>query len=103
MSTQPQVPHPDTIEPQSPPETPATPSPSEAPMREPPEVTPSQPDIDQPGRGPDEMPPPSTAADNYDAQDPAPHDLSGGGGEPDIGQGGVLQSNLDGPIAGSVE
>ena len=33
----------------------------------------------------------------------AKHDLSGGGGEPDIGQGGVLQSNLDGPIAGSVE
>ena len=57
MATQPDI-SPDTIDPQSPPESPPQPSepiPSEP--QEVPEIAPG-PDIDQPGRGPDETPPP---------------------------------------------
>jgi hypothetical protein len=50
------VPNPDTIEPLSPPETPAQPSPSEQPYQEPPEFQPLQPDFDQPDIGPAEVP-----------------------------------------------
>ncbi len=94
LSIEPQIPHPDTINPQSPPETPATPNPNEAPMREPPEVSPTAPDIDEPSRGPDEMP----------ATDSEPDELTlADAGSPSVGQGGVLQSNLDQPTRGSVE
>ncbi|MFN4114064.1 MAG: hypothetical protein ACK4GD_09000 [Sphingomonadaceae bacterium] len=55
MATQPP---PDTIEPISPPETPAFPTPDETPERLPGEIQPPGPDIDNPGRGPDETPPP---------------------------------------------
>jgi hypothetical protein len=98
VSIEPQIPHPDTINPQSPPETPAAPSPSEAPVREPPEVSPTSPDIDEPGRGPDELP------ETGDSTDTSPDDLSlSDPGSPIIGDGGVLQSNLDQPLSGSVE
>lgn len=94
LSIEPQIPHPDTINPQSPPEAPVDPTPSEAPFREPPEVTPQSPDIDEPGRGPDEMP----------AADAEPDELSlTDRGSPSVGQGGVLQSNLDQETRGSVE
>lgn len=96
VSIEPQIPHPDTINPQSPPETPATPNPSEAPMREPPEVQPESPDIDEPGRGPDEMPATDSAPDADDLSQTDP-------GSPSVGPGGVLQSNLDEQIHGSVE
>lgn len=94
VSIEPQIPHPDTIEPQSPPETPSPSAPNEAPMREPPEVSPTSPDIDEPGRGPDEMPATDGEPDGLDLADP---------GSPSIGEGGVLQSNLDQAIRGSVE
>ncbi|PZU60549.1 MAG: hypothetical protein DI547_02765 [Sphingobium sp.] len=60
MATQPEIPPPDTIEPQSPPEAPPFAPPDEAPYREPPEIPPDGPvpDIDEPGRGPAETPPP---------------------------------------------
>ncbi len=95
VSIEPQIPHPDTIEPQSPPETPSPGAPNEAPMREPPEVEPTSPDIDEPGRGPDEMPATDSAPDD-DLSQTNP-------GGPSVGPGGVLQSNLDQQIRGSVE
>jgi hypothetical protein len=60
MATQPAVPPPDIIEPQSPPETPPLEHPEETPFQEPLEIPPDgpSPDIDEPGRGPDELPPP---------------------------------------------
>lgn len=94
VSIEPQIPHPDTIEPQSPPETPAGPTPNEAPFREPPEVTPTSPDIDEPGRSPDEVPASEDSPDDLNLSDP---------GSPSIGDGGVLQSNLDQETRGSVE
>ena len=48
-------PDPDTIEPTSPDEAPASPMPDEAPMQEPPGFEPPQPDIVEPARGPDEI------------------------------------------------
>ncbi|WP_408021648.1 hypothetical protein [Flavisphingopyxis soli] len=102
VAIEPQIPHPDTIEPQSPPETPAQPMPNEAPGREPPEITPTGPDIDEPGRGPDEMPATDSSIDSE--ADSSPDDLSlSEPGSPSIGEGGVLQSNLDQPTRGSVE
>jgi hypothetical protein len=52
-------PKPDTIEPQSPPETPARPTPQEDPAGQPLEIpgSPGGDGIDEPGRGPDELPP----------------------------------------------
>jgi hypothetical protein len=55
MATQPPI-SPDTIEPQSPDESPSAPLPSETPTESPDEMFPPQPDRDAPGRGPDEMP-----------------------------------------------
>ena len=48
MATQPDAPKPDRIEPQSPPETPATPSPAENPAGQPDEISPPQPDTISP-------------------------------------------------------
>ncbi len=106
LAIEPQIPHPDTINPQSPPETPAAPTPSEAPVREPPEIAPTSPDIDEPGRGPDEMPATDSSTDSdADSEiDSSPDDLElTDPGSPSIGEGGVLQSNLDQPTRGSVE
>src|SRR3546814_14413857 len=58
MATQPEIPPPDRIDPQSPPETPPDSPPSEDPFRQPPEIVPDQPDYDKPDRGPIETPPP---------------------------------------------
>jgi len=58
MATQPEIPQPDTIEPQSPAEVPATPTPDEHPAGEPPEITPTGPDIIEPGSPPETPPPP---------------------------------------------
>jgi len=58
MATQPEIPPPDTINPQSPPEAPPVDPPDETPYRELPEIVPEAPDVDEPGRGPDELPPP---------------------------------------------
>src|SRR3546814_9392148 len=52
MATQPEIPPPDRIDPQSPPETPPDSPPSEDPFRQPPEIVPDQPDYDKPDRGP---------------------------------------------------
>ena len=99
VAIEPQIPHPDTIEPQSPPETPAQPVPNEAPGREPPEITPNGPDIDEPGRGPDEMPATDSEPDGLDPDYLDSDDRA----NPSVGQGGVLQSNLYEPIGSSVE
>ncbi len=56
MASQPEIPPPDVIEPQSPPETPSPDPLPEQPYREPPEIVPDTPDIDEPGQGPDEVP-----------------------------------------------
>jgi len=53
---QPQIPHPDRIEPQAPPETPPSPRPDEAPPGQPDEFQPVQPDVANPGSIPDEAP-----------------------------------------------
>jgi len=58
MASQPEIPPPDTINPQSPPEAPPVDPPDETPYRELPEIVPEAPDVDEPGRGPDELPPP---------------------------------------------
>src|SRR3546814_4732228 len=58
MATQPEIPPPDRIDPQSPPETPPDSPPSEDPFRQPHEIVPDQPDYDKPDRGPIETPPP---------------------------------------------
>src|SRR3546814_14122354 len=51
MATQPEIPPPDRIDPQSPPETPPDSPPSEDPFRQPPDIVPDQPDYDKPARG----------------------------------------------------
>lgn len=59
MATQPDVPQPDTINPQSPPDSPPIETPEEAPPQpEGPELPPQQPDHDQPSRGTPEIAPP---------------------------------------------
>jgi len=58
MASQPEIPQPDIIEPQSPPGTPPIERPQETPFNEPPEVTPERPDYDQPDRSVPETPPP---------------------------------------------
>src|SRR3546814_20027931 len=58
MATQPEIPPPDRIDPQSPPETPPDSPTSEDPFRQPPDIVPDQPDYDKPDRGPIETPPP---------------------------------------------
>ena len=63
MATNPEIPPPDRIEPQSPPETPPDSPPSEDPFREPPEIVPERPDYDAPDRGPQETPPPPDLGD----------------------------------------
>lgn len=55
MATQPDAPQPDTIEPQSPPETPERPIPNEDPVVQPDEIDPAGPDIIEPS-APDEVP-----------------------------------------------
>lgn len=57
MATKPEIPQPDIIEPQSPPEAPPFSPLPETPYREPPEIVPNSPDIDEPGQAPDEVPP----------------------------------------------
>src|SRR3546814_10632235 len=57
MATQPEIPPPDRIDPQSPPETPPDSPPSEDPFRQPPEIVPDQPDYDKPDRAPIDTPP----------------------------------------------
>lgn len=56
MATQPDIPPPDTINPQSPPELPVDDPGPETPFREPPEIAPDTPNVDEPGQGPDELP-----------------------------------------------
>lgn len=58
MASQPDMPAPDRIDPQSPPETPASPSPVEMPVQQPSEITPVGPDHDTPDVGLPETPPP---------------------------------------------
>ncbi len=53
-----EIPPPDTIEPQSPPEAPPIETPGEAPFHDPPGFVPPSPDHDQPDRGVPETPPP---------------------------------------------
>ena len=53
---QPQIPRPDTIEPQSPEESPAHQTPTEQPMQQPDEFQPTQPDQIQPDSAPSEVP-----------------------------------------------
>lgn len=55
MATNPDMPPPDVIEPQSPDELPPMETPDEAPDYSPPEIQPDVPNIDEPGRGPDEV------------------------------------------------
>ncbi len=55
MASQPPI-QPDTIEPMSPQEAPATPAPVEQPVPAEPIYNPDGGDIDEPGRGPDEVP-----------------------------------------------
>lgn len=57
MASEP-VPHPDTIEPDAPPEVPATPTPVEAPPQQPDETPVVEPDTVQPGETPAEVPAP---------------------------------------------
>ncbi len=56
MASNPEIPQPDTITPQSPPETPPMEPIPEHPYQEPPEITPDAPNVDEPGRSPDEFP-----------------------------------------------
>jgi len=59
MATQPEMPPPDKIEPQSPDEAPSAPEPDEYPVTEPAEVEPTSPDRDNPSPGmPEILPPP---------------------------------------------
>ena len=57
MATNPEIPSPDTITPQSPPELPQLDPVPEHPYQEPPEIVPETPNIDEPGHSPDEVPP----------------------------------------------
>ncbi len=57
MTSQPEIPSPDRIEPQSPPERPVQPEPAGVPFEEPDEITPIGPDTDNPGKQPTELPP----------------------------------------------
>lgn len=56
MASNPEIPQPDTINPQSPPEMPPNAPVPEQPFEEPPEIVPDTPDVDEPGQGPDELP-----------------------------------------------
>lgn len=56
MATQPQIPLPDTIEPQSPPEMPPSELPAEEPVPNFPEIVPENPDQDRPDRALPEVP-----------------------------------------------
>lgn len=58
MATQPEIPPPGTIEPQSPPEMPPLERPTEEPMPELPEIVPEEPDQDILDRSVPETPPP---------------------------------------------
>jgi hypothetical protein len=55
MATIPGAPRPDTIEPQSPPESPERPMPNEDPVTQPDEIDPAGPDVIEPS-APDEIP-----------------------------------------------
>lgn len=56
MSTNPEIPPPDTIEPQAPPEMPVTEPVPERPYQEPPEIVPDTPNTDFPGQWRNEFP-----------------------------------------------
>jgi hypothetical protein len=58
MASNPEIPTPDTVNPQSPAEIPVSPPPEETPFSEPPEIVPETPNIDEPDRAPSELPPP---------------------------------------------
>jgi hypothetical protein len=58
VATQPEIAPPDTIQPQSPPESPSFEPPVEEPGTGGPEIVPNQPDQDSPGGSPLETPPP---------------------------------------------
>lgn len=72
MATQPEIPAPDTIQPQSPPEAPPFSPPLERPVPDAPEIVPDRPDFDRPDVSPPETPPP--AADEFRT---AGHDARG--------------------------
>ncbi len=58
MASNPEIPSPDTIDPQSPPEIPGGMPPEETPFLEPPEIVPEIPNVDEPDLAPSELPPP---------------------------------------------
>ena len=58
MATQPEIPAPDTITPQSPQEAPPMTTPPETPVEDPPGIVPPSPDRDRPDVGVPETPPP---------------------------------------------
>jgi len=58
MATQPDIPAPDTITPQSPQEAPPMTTPPETPVEDPPGIVPPSPDRDRPDVGVPETPPP---------------------------------------------
>jgi len=56
MASKPEIPEPDTIQPQSPPEMPPPVIPADEPMKQPPEIVPNEPDRDRPHGIPEELP-----------------------------------------------
>jgi hypothetical protein len=58
MASNPEMPPPDTINPQSPIEMPPDMPPAETPFQEPPEIAPEVPNIDEPDEAPSEAPAP---------------------------------------------
>ena len=83
MATNPEIPSPDTINPQSPQEMPAETPSREEPMRQPDEVDPVKPDYDQPDTGPVETPPPDD--DGQQLNDAEPVDGGGLGAQMGFG------------------
>lgn len=58
MASNPEIPPPDTINPQSPAEIPGETAPAETPFGQPAEIVPDTPNVDEPDRAPSELPPP---------------------------------------------
>jgi hypothetical protein len=58
MASNPEIPPPDTIDPQSPAEIPGEAPPAETPFEQPAEIVPDTPNVDEPDRAPSELPTP---------------------------------------------
>ncbi|ATI80624.1 hypothetical protein A6768_11890 [Sphingobium yanoikuyae] len=56
MASNPEIPPPDTINPQSPAEIPGETAPAETPFEQPAEIVPDTPNVDEPHRAPSELP-----------------------------------------------